>query len=221
MKKVGRVVLEALLVTAAGVALAFAANPKSSRGLELSKNYFEVKPAVVSSGSQPPRIATGPSTATNVAATHVATTTSVSTGVDKQIEDAGFKPIKYDEVLRLFKDDVNYQNNVYLFVDAREENQYKEGHVPLAWRVDHVKPKETINAEPLKFLLPSAEKIILYCHGGNCEDSLFVAGDLRDAGVDPGKIYVYVGGFNEWEAKRQPIEKGERQSGNIVNGGAQ
>jgi rhodanese-related sulfurtransferase len=230
MRKVGRVVLEGLLVTVVGVGLALAANSKSPRGLIISKDYFKLLRSTSVPVTQPgpgpvSRPATNPASMPETGPAskpgNVPESQPVETETDKLIKQKGFNPIKYDEVLRLYKSEAENRSNAYLFIDAREEAHFKEGHMPLAWRIDHAKPEETIKSEPLNILLPGAEKIILYCNGGDCEDSLLVAGDLRDAQFDPAKIYVYEGGFTEWAKKKQPVEKGERGSGDITNGGGQ
>lgn len=221
VKKIGKVVLESLIVTVVGVGLALIANAKSGRGLDISKDYFKVRTA-----ARPMDPANGKSDG--------GSETKPEPGEDpdknkedkyaegkRLVKEAGFQAIEYDEVQRLYRDDNNYRNGAYIFVDARPASEYREGHIPLAWRIDHVKSDEMLKAPPLQFLLPSAEKIVLYCHGGNCEDSLLVAGDMRAAGIDQTKIHVYVGGFTEWWEKKQPIEKGDRESGDITEGGGQ
>jgi rhodanese-related sulfurtransferase len=203
MKKVGRVVLEALLVTAVGVALAFAANRKLPVPVDLSRNYF---PPVPTSQTGPVIVERTPK---------------------QLVEDAGFIPVEYEDVLRVFQEKATYDPGVNLIIDAREEAHYKEGHIPMAWRIDHANPKATMLADPLKLLLISAEKVIVYCDGGKCEDSRFVAQDIKDctelsgAGFDARKIHIYYRGLADWAANKQPIEKGERGSGQISTGGAQ
>jgi len=58
-----------------------------------------------------------------------------------------------------------------------------------------------------------AQEIIVYCNGGNCEDSKQAAVLLSDAGLPKEKLAVYVGGITEWEANHLPVETGQRQSG--------
>jgi rhodanese-related sulfurtransferase len=62
----------------------------------------------------------------------------------------------------------------------------------------------------------AAEKIVVYCAGGDCEDSRFAAILLRDAGVAPEKLFVYSGGLHAWTAAGLPVESGERRSGVVT-----
>ena len=61
-----------------------------------------------------------------------------------------------------------------------------------------------------------ASQIVVYCHGGDCEDSEFAALALtQSAGVPAQKIFIYPGGLTEWEASGQPVETGARGSGSF------
>ena len=61
----------------------------------------------------------------------------------------------------------------------------------------------------------AAQKVVVYCTGGACEDSEFAALMLRDAGVPRENVYVYVGGITEWIANGLPVETGARGSGQM------
>ena len=57
-------------------------------------------------------------------------------------------------------------------------------------------------------LTRSAEKIVVYCSGGDCEDSLFACEDLLQAGVPFEKVFLYPGGMEEWRQMGMPVENG-------------
>ena len=61
----------------------------------------------------------------------------------------------------------------------------------------------------------SAQKVVVYCNGGACEDSELAAVMLRDAGIPAGNILVYSGGISEW-TNGLPFEIGARGSGQII-----
>jgi 3-mercaptopyruvate sulfurtransferase SseA len=63
----------------------------------------------------------------------------------------------------------------------------------------------------------AAEKVVVYCTGGECEDADTTAILLRDAGIPSQKLFVYGGGFAEWEASRLPVETDARNSGTLTN----
>jgi rhodanese-related sulfurtransferase len=58
----------------------------------------------------------------------------------------------------------------------------------------------------MKALPAQGRPIICYCEGGACEASLDLAKTLIDAGYK--RVLVYMGGFPEWSAAGQPVEKG-------------
>jgi rhodanese-related sulfurtransferase len=57
---------------------------------------------------------------------------------------------------------------------------------------------------------------VVYCNGGECEDSEFAAIMLRDAGVPREMLFVFAGGIVEWKAAGLPVETGPRGSGQLL-----
>lgn len=215
MKEIGRVILEAMIVLIVGTAFSLGANFVSKHRLNITRDYFPPlkKPQTYPILEAQPSPGPAASPATASAPTALETE-------EQRIKDAGFTPIRYDEVLRMYGDE-KYQHGAYVFVDAREEAQFKAGHVPRAWPLNHYDPNLDASIAAVLPVFLSAEKIVLYCEGGNCTDSLFAAGDLRDKGLEAARLYVYAGGFDEWKNHGQPVEKGERMSGDVTAGGGQ
>ena len=56
-----------------------------------------------------------------------------------------------------------------------------------------------------------ALKVIVYCGGGDCEDSVFMCRELLEADVPYDAIHLYVGGWEEWTAKGMPVEEGRQE----------
>jgi len=88
-----------------------------------------------------------------------------------------------------------------LLVDARTEEEYREGHIPGA-----------INIPPNRFsamagYLPANKKIplVFYCRGYNCSLSASAATEALRAGYL--NIRLYRGGFPEWSQKGYNIAK--------------
>jgi rhodanese-related sulfurtransferase len=90
-----------------------------------------------------------------------------------------------------------------LFLDAREEEEYNEGHIAGALNLpfefwddywDYVKPD-----------LDPAKEIIAYCGGLDCELSLFEARELKNLGYE--KSYTFFGGWQKWLDAGLPVEK--------------
>lgn len=190
------VLLEALIVGAIGAALAFAANALSPRGLKLARDYFPPETQVPSSSS----------------VTNTASGTNAVAEIEmlaQRIRDLGLHLADSNKVEQLFQDPRREQGLV-LFIDARNEEHYKEGHIPGAYLLDYYY-KENY----LATVLPAcnmADEIIVYCNGGNCDDSLLTANLLISA-VPREKLLVYGGGMGEWVTNGLPVETGERNSG--------
>ena len=110
--------------------------------------------------------------------------------------------------------DPRYEQGLVLLIDARDDSHYQAGHIPGAWQFDHYHPEQYIPS-----ILPAclnAQKVVVYCNGGQCEDSEFSAVMLREAGVPSDNLFVYPGGITEWKASGQPVEIGSRGSRELL-----
>lgn len=222
---IARALAEAAGVVAVGLLLALAANQLSPRGLSLRRDYF---PAAASPGSPAPQPATdrsspapslpapAPGAGTVPATNHSADATGgVPEALRARLAARGLSAVSFDEVRTLYDDPRRVQDLV-VFVDARNDAHYREGHVPGAYPFDHYYPDKYLPA-----LLPvceHAEQIVVYCTGGDCEDSEFAATALKDTGVPAERLKVYVGGIDEWQARGMPVETGTRGSGELRGG---
>ena len=200
-----KVLLEALLVAGIGAALSFAANALSPRGLKLTRDFFGLN-----SPAPTNQVATG----TNVAV-GVSTNASPLELLKARIERRGLHLADSNQVIQLFRDP-RFEQGLVVFVDAREDGYYQQGHIPNAYQLDYYRPEKY-----LATVLPvsqMAEQIVVYCNGGNCEDSEFAALFLLSAGIPKEKLLVYGGGMTEWETNGLPVELELRQSGNFRQG---
>ena len=134
---------------------------------------------------------------------------SVTDSPDKSHKKHKFQIIKFEEVSDAFHDG-GIEDGTYLVVDARTDMWYQEGHIPGALQADHYKLDEYI--EPVLDAAEMAEKIIVYCNGGDCDDSIFMCQDLKNFGVSTDRLFLYEGGWNEWESKGQPVASGSQPS---------
>ncbi len=193
------VLFEAAAVALVGVSLAFSANFLSRRGLELSRDYFPG-----SSGAAAPAARVGEAVSGRTNASVEMTPAAM------RLAQEGIGQVSRAEVKRLFEDPRRQQGRI-AFIDARADEPYQQGHVPGAYQLDYYHP-----GPYLATVLPvceMAEQIVVYCNGGDCEDSIHTAMFLRDAGVPAGKLRVYTGGIADWTAASLPIETGSRDSG--------
>ncbi len=93
------------------------------------------------------------------------------------------------------------------FLDARRTAVYGQGHVAGArsfpiW--------EATVDEGIKKLFDEGYDVnaplVVYCSGGDCEDSHMLAERLHGYGFN--NALVYTGGFPDWEKRGMPVEKG-------------
>jgi len=94
-----------------------------------------------------------------------------------------------------------------LFLDARRTSVYEQGHIAGArpfsvWESDVDDKVKALLAENRDQKQP----IIIYCSGGDCEDSHMLAQKLW--GVFFNNIYVYKDGFPDWQKRGGPAKSG-------------
>jgi rhodanese-related sulfurtransferase len=205
--KLKRVLLEALMIAAVGLALSLLANLASPRGLSLTRDYFPGGKTLHTETNRSANASVnGASPATNGVG-HSARESAVA-----RLKEKGLQAVDDQEAMRLFRDP-QYELESIVFIDARDDRHYQEGHIPGAYQFDRYYPEKHLPA-----VLPAcqnASKIVVYCTGGNCEDSEFAALTLKEASVPPDRLLVYVGGITEWTANGWPVEVGERKSGKM------
>jgi rhodanese-related sulfurtransferase len=207
--QLAKILREAVLVGLAGLAFAFLANQLSPRGLNPGRNYF---PGGDKSAPAPPtaNALPGPLTATNSQPPAAPSDAALKARLEKN----GLHLLQRDEVEKLFHDP-RRQQDLLMFIDARDEDEYHQGHIPGAFEFFHYHPEKYL----ADVLTPCqlADQIILYCNGGDCDDSESAALFLRDHGVPAAKLFIYGGGMTNWETARLPVESGARDSGNLRN----
>lgn len=197
MAEVKRTLAEGMLVTVVGLLVGLAANVVYSDGLSLTRNYFPSASPVGSDGKADGK--------------------APDETVENRLIAKGLTPISFADVVATFEDPL-YEAGAYLFVDARDDKHYAEGHIPGAFQLDHYRILNYID-EVLPFC-QVAEKIVVYCTGGECEDSEFATLALRDEfGVAAEKLHVFIGGIEEWNRNKMPVEVGPRMSGDIRSAG--
>ncbi len=201
----GKILREAVLVAAAGVVFAFAANQVSPRGLSLARNYFPTgtpEAAPASAVANPPEAVPGAQAAVIAS--------PASPAAPKQPQE--LPVVDRLRAVELFHNS-HLKAGAIVFIDARDEEHYLGGHIPGAYEFDPYHPEKYFPA-----VLPvcrAAEQIVVYCNGGDCDDSKTAALLLRDVGIASRKMVIYGGGITEWTTNHQPVEVGARNSGNL------
>lgn len=122
-----------------------------------------------------------------------------------------FNPHPDKPYIELHGDDVAaLHSKGVLFLDARRTSVYEQGHIPGArpfsvWESDVDDKVNKLYAErpdPKDQNLP----IVIYCSGGDCEDSHMLAQKLWGIGFN--NAYVYKDGFPDWQKRGEPVHTG-------------
>jgi rhodanese-related sulfurtransferase len=201
---------EVAVVVAVGVVLGTIGNAISSDGLQFTHDYFPGSKQ--RQATKPVTQPVGPAETQGVS-TNTTKVEDVYEQVGKHLRNLGLQTIDFEEVRSLFEDPA-YE---VMFIDARTEKSFAEGHLPGAFLFDRFHEDKHIGA--IQEAAPFAMKIIVYCGGGECEDSEEATFRLQQLGFDPILLYVFVGGMEQWESEQMPVERGERDSGDFIGGG--
>ena len=200
-----KVLLEGTLVGLTCAAAAVTANRLSPRGLELARNYFL--------STARGREAT--TAASNTGRTIAGNTKAHLELLEAKLHEEGLQTIESDQVSQLLRDP-GFEQNWVIFLDARTKEEYQHGHIPVAYECDYYHVTDHLDS-----VLPMclrAEKIVVYCNGENCDASELAAIFLRDSALIPReKLFVYAGGWTEWNTRNLPVEIGHRGSGELRN----
>ncbi len=90
-----------------------------------------------------------------------------------------------------------------IIVDARDPNEYAEGHLPSAVNIPASDFKSYFNE--FGMAMPRDFPIVIYCQGGDCDQSLEVIHKLNLLEFEA--LSLYEGGWLEWKEKGLPVEE--------------
>jgi len=205
--------LEAATLIIAAVACAVVANAMASRERKLvvvsapAQTVAPPPPApapIATTTRQPDNPTTTQATVNRQPATKKPTT-------DNRQPTTQFNPHPDKPYIEIHGYDVkNLHDKGVLFLDARRTSVYEQGHIPGArpfsvWESDVDEKVNKLYAErsdPKDQNLP----IVIYCSGGDCEDSHMLAQKLW--GIQFNNVYVYKDGFPDWQKRGLPIHTG-------------
>lgn len=191
---------EWLFVLGLGLSLSVVLNHHSSKGLNLTRDYF---PSGMPAGTE---AADGSAGSNGGSAAQPTFENEVAESI-RRLEQKGFHAASTDEVLALMQDP-RLEAGMVVLVDARNETLFQERHIPGAYLFDHYQMEQYVD-----LVLPMcqvAEKVIVYCNGGHCEDSEFAAMDLMQLGVPQEKLFIYAAGMRGWNEGGHPVALGDR-----------
>lgn len=111
--------------------------------------------------------------------------------------DAGLSPemIQIEEAQELFG------SGTAVFIDTREEWDYRAGHIKGAVNIPLVEFDARIDS--LKDL-PGDKVLITYCDGTECSSSIEFANRLYSTGIS--NVKIFFGGWEEWKSSQLPVE---------------
>ena len=201
MKALKKTATELLILGVAGLLIAFTANGvRAKNSIKINKNYFDIGLSI--------------ETPTDSASVDANVTSNTYTLKDENdpIQSAHpkhpYQEMTYDEVFELLNDP-NTALGLNVFVDARNDEHYNEGHIPGALQCDPY--NVGLYIDNIIDYVTGAEKVVVYCGGGECEDSIFMCRELVEMDVPMEAIYLFVGGWKEWSDNGSPIETGSNE----------
>ncbi|MAW61755.1 MAG: hypothetical protein CMJ94_13115 [Planctomycetes bacterium] len=170
-------IAEVLLLAVASLGVALLVNTaRGTSGLDLGKDYFP-------------------------ASTRAAQQAEENAGAAQNQEGSSSKPQHGFQAFQL-EDAQAYQpyaaaRDGVVFLDARSRKLYEAGHIPGARLCHHYRQDEYLPG--LLDELRAADVVVIYCAGGDCEDSIQLATDLVFQYALPQELLaIYEGGYEEW-----------------------
>lgn len=123
---------------------------------------------------------------------------------------SGYRVVHVAEVQQLLADP-RFLTRQILLIDARDDHAYRAGHLPGAVQFDHYRP-DLYRPRLEEVLSYAPQQIIVYCNGGDCEDSLEVCVLLETDFFQPrGGILLFKGGWEAWAAAKLPVKTGAEE----------
>ena len=215
----GKYVLEAATLIIAAIVCAFVANAVASRERKLvvvpasseqrAASRPVATPAPVATQTTQPTVSQATATQPPPSVVKPAVTKKPTT--ENRQPTTAFNPHPDKAYIEIGFDDVkSLHDKGVLFLDARRTSVYEHGHIPGArpfsvWESDiDEKVNKLFNerSDPKDQNLP----IVVYCSGGDCEDSHMLAQKLW--GIQFNNVYVYKDGFPDWQKRGGPIHTG-------------
>ncbi len=107
----------------------------------------------------------------------------------------GFQVVSLSEALDYY----SRGESSIVFIDARDDAHYEKCHISSAIQFDYYRPDDYIG--DVRDFATDAEIVIIYCNGGECEDSIQAARYLTEEIDEPlpfENVYVFEEGIQAW-----------------------
>jgi len=213
VRSIRKTILEALSLMVCAAILAFSANQLRGSGhIKAGKNYFDTGREAVQQQKQGMSSAKASAlpqdrmSHANSAAARPATP-DAATPAQKKLEHP-YVEISFDDVKAAFEDP-GTKEGLNVFVDARKDDDFEAGHIPGAIQCNPYEVEGYIDR--VLSHLGNADRVIVYCGGGDCQDSVFLCRELLEYKVPYNKLYLFEGGWNEWTQRKMPTESGSSE----------
>jgi rhodanese-related sulfurtransferase len=100
-----------------------------------------------------------------------------------------------------------YDKNEAIFIDARNFDEYREGHILGSMHIDKKYFDGAAGGDKArKYLI--GQHVVIYCHGAECTDSEAVAKRLVALNLHIGPIHIIKDGIGGWQKAGYPVDKG-------------
>jgi rhodanese-related sulfurtransferase len=174
---------EAALLAALVLVITLLANSLHPNGLDLTRNYF---PKAIPDSNPD----------------------SIDPGVKQSSLPAhDFTVLSLDDMIAWQPYALEADGGVIL-LDARNAKTYAVGHIPGARLCDHYHQDRYVPA--LLEAMNKADMVIIYCAGGECEDSIQLATDLvYHHGLSKELLAIFEGGYEQWTQANLKTVEGE------------
>ncbi len=116
---------------------------------------------------------------------------------EQQVRFQGVKTMNLAQAYGLWK------QGQALFVDARDDGEYAELHIPGAMSLPAAKVKQGLGLENLKEI-DKDRQIVVYCGQASCDAALTVAERLQALGFQ--RVAAFLGGFKAWDEAGYPVD---------------
>lgn len=130
--------------------------------------------------------------------------------IQAKAQEYGFQLSGPEDVQALLEE--ASQEEAILILDARTAQAFADGHLPGAVRLDYWEVVKQGVDPAIQARLQQAFVVLIYCNGGDCEDSFNLAFYLSyqnpDLVASPELIHIFTGGMEAWRQLNQKDPQG-------------
>jgi rhodanese-related sulfurtransferase len=116
--------------------------------------------------------------------------------IPPEVLDEMWDTVTAEEVLK------HVEEGTAIMIDARDPNEYEAGHITGALNLPDHNFMESY--QEIGDSLPREIPLVVYCQGGQCDQSHSVLEQLKEFGFE--QLFLYKEGWNDWKDKGYPSE---------------